>query len=299
MYAASLFFLVGLSSELLYQPSRYTRGTLFLLALCFVGLNWGDFLARAPGWFRQKAPLLIFFVVSFTLAMGITYLLFPTRLLLLPLLWLFGLILSGMAVILGVSSLFWLVKSGKALDGGVKLVISLAILVIIASTGVYYIRTLGIRTIDPSEAERDVYEFVSTLPKDAMLSGEPVVMSGIPLFSQRSVLFRDLMPYINPNVSILILDYFDAQYAESPETVLNFCQRYGVSHLVLDTTEFSPDYLAKKEFFYQPWNDRIVEIVAGRSNFILPQLEPVFVSDPFVVIKCNAETLLVDNQAQQ
>jgi hypothetical protein len=43
MYAVSLFFVFGLSSFALYLPSRYTRGTLFLGALFFAGLNWVDF----------------------------------------------------------------------------------------------------------------------------------------------------------------------------------------------------------------------------------------------------------------
>lgn len=295
MYAASFFFLLGLSSSVLYQPSRYTRSTLFLLALCFVGLNWGDFLKKAPNWFRRKAPLLIFFIVSLTLALVATYLLFPTRLLLLPLLWFMGLILGGMAVVLGGSSLFWLTRRGRRLRGAGRFVIPLAIGIIVVSAGVFYIRTLGIRTINPSDAERDIYEFIGSLPKDAVLAGDPVVMSGIPLFSQRSVLFRDLHPNMNPNAPIFILDFFDAQYAESAETVLDFCQRYNVSYLVLDTTDFTPDYLAKGDFFYQPYNERIVEMVAGRSNFVLPRLQPVFVSGPLAVIKCDTETVLAGN----
>jgi len=292
MYAASFFFMFGLSSSVLYQPSRYTRSTLFLFALCFVGLNWGDFLEKAPSWFRQKAPLLIFFVVSLTLALVATYLLFPTRLLLFPLLWFIGVILSGMSVVLAGSSLFWLTRRGRRLRGAGRFVVPLAIGIIAVSAGVFYIRTLGIRTINPSNAERDIYEFVSSLPKDAVLAGDPVVMSGIPLFSQRSVLFRDLHPNINPNAPIFILEFFDAQYAESPEVVLNFCQRYDISYLVLDTTDFTPDYLAKGDFFYQPYNDKIVEMVAGRSDFVLPHLQPVFVSGPLEVIKCDAETVL-------
>jgi len=144
------------------------------------------------------------------------------------------------------------------------------------------------RIINPSDPERDIYEFVGSLPKDVVLAGDLEIMSGIPLFSQRSVLFRELHPDINAP----ILDFFDALYAESPETVLGFCQRYNLSYLVLDRTDFAPDYLAEGNFFYQPYNDMIVEMVAGRTNFVLPHLQPVFASGPFVVIKCDAETVL-------
>jgi hypothetical protein len=74
--------------------------------------------------------------------------------------------------------------------------------------------------------------------------------------------------------------------------MLEFCRRYQVDYLVLDTTKFSLDYLAKGDFFYQPWNSKIVAAVAGRSNFALPQLQPVYRSGPLMVIECNAETIL-------
>lgn len=146
--------------------------------------------------------------------------------------------------------------------------------------------------MNPSEAERNIYEFVGSLPKDTILAGDPVIMSGIPLFSQRSVLFRDLMPNSHPSAPIFIRDFFDAQYAESSNVVLDFCQRYQISYLVVDSREFTSDYLDRKEFFYQPYNDEIVAMVAGRSNFVLPQLEPVFASGPYEVIRCDTKTIL-------
>ncbi len=294
LYLASFFLFFGLSSSLLYLPSRYTRGTLFLFAICYVGLNWGEFLEKGPNWFRRNARLLIFFAVSLIVALGATCLLFPARLLLLPLLWFMGLILSGMAAVLGGSSLFWLM-TGSRLRGISRFAVAFAIGIVVASAGVFHIGKLGTQTINPSAAERDVYEFVGSLPKDTMLAGDPVVMSGIPLFSRRSVLFRDLIPNVNPNAPIFILDYFDAQYAESGEVVLNFCRRYEISYLVLNRADFTPEYLSQGNFFYQPYNDKIEEMIAGRSNFVLPRLQPVFASGPFVVIKCDAEVMFASN----
>jgi hypothetical protein len=294
MYLASFFLLFGLSSLLLYLPSRYTRSTLFLFAICYVGLNWGEFLEKGPDWFRRNARLLVFFAVSLIVALVATYLLFPARLLLLPLLWFMGLILSGAAAVLGGSSLFWLITRSR-LRGASRFAVALAVGLVIVLASVLHIGKLGAKTINPSAAEREVYEFVGSLPKDAVLVGDPVVMSGIPLFSGRNVLFRDLHPNINPNAPIYILDYFDAQYAESGEAVLNFCQRYKISHLVLDVEDFDPDHLAEGDFFYQPWNDRIVETVAGRSDFVLLEIQPVFASGPFEVIECDEETILAGN----
>lgn len=296
MYVASFFFLFALSSSALYLPSRYTRTVLILIPILFLGLNWKAFLEKAPGWFRRKTPLLIFFIISLTLTLGSVYLFFPAHLLLVPLLWLLGWVLSGVFVVLGIGGLFWFSKEGGSLLGIPRLVSLFVIGIIIIISSIFYMWWLGVRMMNPSEAERDIYEFVGSLPKDAVLAGNPIIMSGIPLFSQRSVLFRDLMPNSNPNSSTFIRDFFDAQYAESSDVILDFCQRYQISYLVLDRREFTSDYLDKKNFFYQPHNDAIVAMIAGRSNFVLPQLEPIFVSGPFEVIKCDPKTMLANKK---
>jgi hypothetical protein len=206
-----------------------------------------------------------------------------------------ALALSGMLAMLGGGMLLrW--PSLPALEVGGRTcrrrVIWLAALLVVGtavvSLGGVYIRTLGMQTINPSRPARDVYEFVSALPKDAVLAGDPDLMTGIPLFSKRSVLFRGLFPPRNTSV----VQFFDAQYAESAGEVLDFCKQYRVSHLVIDTTVYDADYLARGEFFYQPFNDEIVGIVAGRSDFVLPRLQPLYESGPFVVIECDAETIL-------
>jgi hypothetical protein len=290
MYAAALFFLFGLSSFALYLPSRYGRSALFLTGLLFVGLNWVDFLHKFPDWLLRNARLLIFFFVSFGLALLAVYLFSSNRPLIIPTVWFIGLILSGILALLGGSSLFWLAVNNFPMKNAMRWGGLLILGVIVVWLGTIYINILGVKTTNPSRAERDIYEFVATLPKETVLAGDPALMTNIPLFSRRSVLFRDLFPTTNAP----IVQYFDAQYAETPQSMLDFCQRYQVHYLALNRTKFSPDYLAKGNFFFQPWNDKIVEIVVGRSNFALLQLEPVFASGPFMVIKCDTETMLAD-----
>ncbi|MBN1811536.1 MAG: hypothetical protein JXA14_06855 [Anaerolineae bacterium] len=296
MYAASLFALLQLSTTALYLPSRYTRGTLVLVALCFVGVNWADFWNSAPSWLRRNRRLLIFFtaVLGVTLAAG--YMLFPAVFPLIPALMLLGLTSLGILAILGGGFLVWVLQhpiskilgQGNAWKKVVRASGLFAACVVTVLSVATYIRTLETKPINPSQAERDVYEFVSTLPKETMLVGESDVMTGIPLFSKRAVLFRRLFP----REDAPIVEFFDAQYAESPKVVLDFCERYSVDYLVIDSAVFSPDYLARENFFYQPYNDEIVRLVAGRSDFVLPSVEPVFNSGSLSVIKCDAGTLL-------
>lgn len=288
MYAISFFFIFGLSSFALYLPSRYTRSTLFLFTLFFVGLNWVDFLSRLPAWLGKNARLLIFFFFSLSVALTTVYIFSPNRGLLIPTFWLLGVILSGIVAVLGGSILFWLIWQKPITSPLARWSAGLIIGSAVIFLGTIYIGILGVKTTNPSPAERAVYEFVATLPKDAVLAGDPDIMTNIPLFSKRSVLFRELFP----RTDAPIVEYFSAQYAESTEPVINFCRRYQVSYLVLDTREFASDYIAKGDFFYQPWNQQIVAIVSGRSNFVLPRLTPIFTSGPYSVIECNAETLL-------
>ncbi|MCP4373293.1 MAG: hypothetical protein GY797_35080 [Deltaproteobacteria bacterium] len=288
MYTLSLFVIFGLSSLALYLPSRYTRSTLFVIALCFVGLNWPDFLRKLPNWLHRNVRLLIFFVISLGLVLVGAYTLFPDRLLVIPLILLIGLILSGIFAVLGWSFLFLLVKNGVPWRGAAKFIMPLVISCITIFTSAIYIRTMGVQYTNPSNVERDVYQSVASLPKNTLLAGTPYLMEGIPLFSKRSVLFRELFP----RSSDPIVEYFDVQYAETPQPILEFCRRYKVNYLVLDLTVFTQNYLAKADFFYQPWNDQIVETVTGRSDFVLPKIQPAYASGPLNVIKCDAETIL-------
>lgn len=287
-YFLSLAAVFWASSLTLYFPSRYTRVTLFVTALYFVGLNWPLFMAKAPQWFRKKAPQLIFFVVTLSLALALVTLLLPASLPVVPFLYFAGLLFNGFLVVAGGSYLAWLLISAWPPGQTARFALIAVTLVIMLLAATQYIKTLGLRTINPSSYEQDIYAFAASLPKNAVLAGNPEVMSGVPLFARRPVLFSALHPDINAP----ILDYFKAQYAESPQVAIDFCRRYRVNYLVVDVTNFTSDYLSQKDFFYQPYNDLIAAMVSNRSQFIVPQLEPVFTSGPYSVIKCDAETLL-------
>ncbi|MBN1994983.1 MAG: hypothetical protein JW953_19970 [Anaerolineae bacterium] len=294
MYLLSLFFVFALSSNALYWPSRYTRSALFVTPLFFVGLNWVDFIRYLPDWLAKNVRLIIFFIFTLGLALGIVFFLSPNQAMLIPTFWLMGLMVIGILVPLLASVLFWLVFSWQAspktpfsqhlLKWGSAIVLAGAVVYL----ATIYTKTLGLKTHNPSPDERNLYAYIASLPKDTVLAGDPDIMEGIPLFSKRSVLFRSLFP--DPNAPFI--QYFDAQYAATPQPMLEFCQQYDVGYLVLNMQDFVPDYLAKEQFFYQPWNDEIVKLVTHRSTFIMPQVPAVFASGPYRVIKCDADTLL-------
>jgi hypothetical protein len=133
-----------------------------------------------------------------------------------------------------------------------------------------------------------LYETISTLPKDTLLAGDPLIMSNVPPFSKRSVLFSKEITDAADN---RILDFFDAYYAESPETVVSFCQQYGVDYLVVNERDFAPDYIAAGQFFYAPFNEAIAEMASGRSGFVLsrvPDDRKLVQSGDLFLIPCEA-----------
>ncbi|MCB0193888.1 MAG: hypothetical protein KDJ65_18200 [Anaerolineae bacterium] len=288
MFIASFITFVGFSSSILYQPSRYTRAVLFLVMILFVGLNWPDFLQKFPAWFRKKQLQIIFFFVSLGFSLSLAYFVFPSRLLLVPLIWFLFIIGAGFVTLLGGSSWYWLRHNSTTSRMAGLLLITIVTLL----TGFYYINNLGLKFINPSQAERNIYEFAATLPKNAILAGDPIVMSGIPLFSERSVLFRDLHPNVNSNSIIFIPEYFEAQYAQSPQVILDFCQKYKVTHLVLNMTQFDPNFIAGQEFFYEPWNSEIIEKLDQMplTKFMLPTVPPIYSSEPYRIIECTPTT---------
>ncbi|MFQ5577705.1 MAG: hypothetical protein ACE5G8_12050, partial [Anaerolineae bacterium] len=174
MYAASLVFVVGLSSFALYLPSRYSRAVLFLVPLCFVGLNWPDFLAQAPAWYRKNARSLWLFIgAPGLLALGMCALL-PASVAPAAGKQVVGVMLSGVAVAAGSAALCWLAPRLKPrlraerslLKRAAAVAPLLAVGAVMVSLGAVYLRRMPTVPINPTPAERDIFAFVSTLPKD-------------------------------------------------------------------------------------------------------------------------------------
>jgi hypothetical protein len=164
-----------------------------------------------------------------------------------------------------------------------------ALVIIMLIPMIAYGLRIGRNTTMIKSNQRSLYDFVSTLPKDALLAGDLMQMDNIPLFAQRSVLFSFEITGVDES---RILTFFDAYYAESPDTILGFCQDYGVEYLVVNLQQFSPDYLEKGMFFFAPQNETIARSVAARSNFILPQVpddHKLFQSGDLFVIPCSAD----------
>lgn len=156
---------------------------------------------------------------------------------------------------------------------------------------VIFVPWMRSHTMTVPQEERPLLEYLSTLPKDVLIAGDPEPMSNVALFSERRVLFSSEISYVG---GTKVVDFFNAYYAESADQVLTFCGQYGVDYLVLDERHFSPNHLANGRFFYSPFNESIAPTVAARSNFILPEIpdsRKAFQSGPLFVVACTADVL--------
>lgn len=119
-----------------------------------------------------------------------------------------------------------------------------------------------------------LYCYAETLPKEALIAGHPKLIDGIPLFSRRMV-------FVNYHVSLPFLseywktvarrtdDFFRAYYSEDLQDMVALCAKQGISCLVVDEANFSPDYLTRGSIYFEPFNSRIVLYAVVGKDFAL------------------------------
>ncbi|MCI0520788.1 MAG: hypothetical protein L0Z70_11125 [Chloroflexi bacterium] len=285
MYAAALVVLFGFSSTFLYLPSRYTQGTLFIACLIYLGVNWVDFMSALPGWLRQKRKKLGLVVAAGALALVVSALFLGKYIPLQPLFWLGGLILAGLAAVAGGSLVFGQLWSRQE-RWSASWLVGLALVVLAsAASGATYARILGVEMVNPSQEQRAAYEYAGSLPVDALLAGDPEILSGIPLFSERMVLYRKLTP--RRREGPLVVEYFNALYQGETGAMAEFCQAHALSHVVVNRDSFTSEYRQRGEYFYEPYNQQIRANTAGDEDFALEKLTPVFNSGKYAVYACS------------
>jgi len=138
-----------------------------------------------------------------------------------------------------------------------------------------------------------LYAFLQTLPKNALIAGEPFLMDDIPTFAKRKVLMDDEVsqPYFAdfyPLIKERIFDFFGAYYSDSYEKVCDFCRKYEVTYLVVNKKHFSPDYLTGKFIYYNPFNGYIKNLIKDRPVLLLaniPEEKKIFTDADIFALK--------------
>jgi hypothetical protein len=140
--------------------------------------------------------------------------------------------------------------------------------------------------LNPPPAEREMLAFVSTLPKDALFAGSPCAIDNIPLFSKRRTLF-DCERFTQPWI---MRDALYAYYAADGATVGRFCRQYQVDYLVADSRTYTAEFLEAGQFFFEPYNQALLERIQGQSDFVLADLPAdkiIFQAEYLTVVPCE------------
>jgi|Deesub1362B_J571_1020462.scaffolds.fasta_scaffold04630_2 hypothetical protein len=126
-------------------------------------------------------------------------------------------------------------------------------------------------TVD--QEERELMEFLRTLPKGALVAGHPLDMDDVPLLARRKVLAnRELsIPYYlgyYRQIRGRLLDLFRAYYAPDWGTVEAFVQRYGIRALVVNRDYFDPRFL-RGPVYHEPFDSTVRDRIREGGKFAL------------------------------
>ena len=140
--------------------------------------------------------------------------------------------------------------------------------------------------------DEPLYEYLSTLPPNAMIAAHPGVANHIPTFSRRSVLVNSEMSepqylgYYEETVR-RIRDVISALYARDPEVIRDFCERRRITHIVVSDFHYSPEYLRRGRRYYDPIDNFILETAANPEAAFLANLpeEKKLFSYSFVITR--------------
>ena len=142
--------------------------------------------------------------------------------------------------------------------------------------------------------DKEVYGYLKTLPKSALVAGHPTDMNCMALFGQiKPFIMSELnTPYYKDYYEIVRkrnLDFFSAYYSDSRLKVQNFCKDNSITHLIVNKEHFDEGFLNKRRIFYEPFNSYIKNITKNRKDFYLQKPDNVlFESGNKIVISCGS-----------
>jgi hypothetical protein len=294
MFVLAWLAIATTNSFLLYLPSRYTRVGLFLFLSAFVLLNLRDAVEEAIVAVRRDRRVLYGLVgVGEASVLGLVFFLPSDRATFNGLNLRWALVLAGLALgVLGAvrirrssppaarTSRWGRTIAGRALLG--------AIAVACAIGWAIYARTVSQASLlRASGSERDLLRFLETLPKDVLLAGTPCALDNVPLFAKRQILFS--CEQISAKAKIVV-QALDAYYAEDERAVADFCREHGINYLVVDLDAYSQEYLAEERIFFEPYNQELLPLIAGRRTFALAGVAEdvrIFQSGDRFVVACD------------
>lgn len=139
----------------------------------------------------------------------------------------------------------------------------------------------------------DLYQFLRTTPKTALIAGHPEFMDNVPTFARRKafVNYELSHTWIEPFWSTIkkrTYDFFRAYYAQDPEEIRRFCREYGIDYLLVRDEDFSTERLKREPIYFEPFNTFVRELTRSASHYAVldtKEFPPAYRKDGIRVIR--------------
>jgi hypothetical protein len=270
---------------------RFTFLGLFIVAIC---LAWySDFL--------RIDPILHYLLIASVLMYALAYLFMlrlyiPVRQLEFTIpIW--ALLIQSQLISKGISAL----QSHRARNA-VRVVILSGILIVCAvmvqasiSPANYSKREL----VDLSEYT-ELYDILKKLPKDIVIASHPSSADPIPTMTGRKVLFNTAMalPFFGDywsKVKFRALNFATVYYSDDMSDLVDFCRKFDVDYIIVNTSHFSTAYLSKNHTTWEPYNAWEKSASSNKSDFALlsiPEENKLYIDEKLFVV--SAENLEIN-----
>lgn len=161
---------------------------------------------------------------------------------------------------------------------------------------VYLFESIRKSSFTDFSSQKEFFEYISTLPKDTLIAGPPrQLVDSIPAFSQRKVFLTYELshPFYDSYWSTIkkrTYDFYSAYYAEKPSEIYKFCQENNIDYLVVNKSLFFKEYFERKNFYFAPFNEYIIDLIKNKQNFVLNNISEenkLFIKDNIFVISTD------------
>lgn len=157
----------------------------------------------------------------------------------------------------------------------------------------------------PHKTEIALCEKISSMPKNTLIAGHPWRVDPLVYLGRKSVLtsFENLMPIFtayHKEHEARTYDVFKAIYSTDMNQVVEFCEKYGVTHFLIHPGLYLPKYKKRNAYLYpKPFNEAVnLYRQKGAGKFVLNR--PHFPGEIYndgsqILVPCNKEGLVKEH----
>ncbi|MHC4427197.1 MAG: hypothetical protein ACYS0D_01145 [Planctomycetota bacterium] len=142
--------------------------------------------------------------------------------------------------------------------------------------------------------EADLYRFIREMPADARIAMHPLDGAGITYWTGRATTehFETLQPWQVESWQRLrarTTETIRALYATDETTFLDYCDRFGITHVLVHVGRYGDDF-AKRAGLFAPFDHVAAKAVAGvdRDRLIIPRLadhSTIYFQAPWLILE--------------